>query len=309
MASRPAQSGSALRRTSARGATGYLVRAAVPRTAVGERASSASPTQADEQAALPATAPKPEPRRIETYIVQPGDTVIGLAERFGITPETILSANSSLAGNPDLLQLGQELQILPVSGVLHEVKPGDTLSTVAQRYQVSIEAIVAYEGNDLSDPDNLRPGQKLVIPGGKWAYTAPSPAAVAGGVPANVRLPVTGRFTWPTTGRITQGPWARHMAIDLGTPTGTPVYASDGGYVLEAGWSQVGYGLYVLVDHGNGYRTRYAHLSKALVGAGQVVEKGQKIGLVGSTGRSTGPHLHFEIYKSGALQNPLNYLP
>jgi murein DD-endopeptidase MepM/ murein hydrolase activator NlpD len=300
---------SVARSRSARGGTGYLVRAAVPRTTVSERAPASAPAQPAGQPVAGTAAPEPELRGIETYVVQPGDTVVGLARRFGITPDTIVSANDSLVGNPDLLQLGQELLILPISGIMHEVQPGDTLNTIGQRYQVGIEAIIEYAGNDLPDPNNLRAGQKLVIPGGKWTYITPSPASLAQGVPANVRLPVTGKFIWPTTGVISQLAWAGHMAIDLATSQGTPIYASDGGYVIEAGWSDSGYGQYVLIDHGNGFRSRYAHMSQILVQAGQVVEKGERIGLVGSTGNSTGPHLHFEIYKDGVLQNPISYLP
>lgn len=295
------------RQTSSRGGTGYLVRAAVPRTTITDRPSTDVPAATNDQAA--GNAPEPEKRGTVTYVVQPGDTVIGLAERFGVTPETILSANRALAGNPDLLQLGQELLILPVSGVLHEVAAGDTLVGIAGRYEVGIEAIIAYKDNNLSEPYVLHPGQKLVVPGGKWTYSAASRGPAASGVPSGLQVQATGSFIWPTTGRITQWPWARHVAIDLGTPTGTPIYAADAGYVVESGWSGVGYGQYVLLDHGTGFRTLYAHMSKRLVQRGQTVEKGQKIGLVGSTGNSTGPHLHFEIYKDGVLRSPLNYLP
>jgi murein DD-endopeptidase MepM/ murein hydrolase activator NlpD len=287
-----------VRGTSARGGSGFLVRAAVPRTSTSEAAAAA--VSIEEEPAAAAT--EAEPAETRTYVVQPGDTVIGLAARFGLTPETILSANPSLAGNPDLLKLGQELQILPVSGVLHKVVAGDTLVAIAKRYEVSVDAIIGYQANELVEPYILHPGQEIVVPGGKWSRAA-AQAAAAGTANA------TGQFVWPTTGRLTQQAWWGHMAIDLGAPTGTPIYASDAGKVLEAGWTNVGYGQYVLVDHGNGYRTLYAHMSKILVQRGQSVAKGERIGLVGSTGNSTGPHLHFEIYRNGVLQNPLNYLP
>ncbi len=281
-------------RPSDESSSGYLVRNAVPRTTDSE---APTPTQA----ATPTATPTEAPPEIETYIVQGGDTVVGLARRFGITPETILSANRSLDGNPDLLKLGQELKILPVSGVLHEVEEGDTLASIAEEYEVSVDEITGYAANGLAADSALEPGQEIVVPGGKWEL--PPPPMVEGSGDA------TGNFVWPTTGRLTQGVWAGHVAIDLGTPTGTPIYASDGGTVVEAGWSNVGYGNYVLIDHGNGFRTRYAHMSKILATRGQTVDQGQQIGLVGSTGNSTGPHLHFEVYLNGVLQSPLKYLP
>lgn len=302
------EAASLARQASARGGRGYLVRAAVPHTTSAGEAQEV----ADQTAGQPATASgeaEATPRTMRTYVVQRGDTVIGLAQRFGITPETILAANSSLAGNPDLLQLDQELLIPPVSGVLHTVVAGDTLSAIAQRYQVSVEAIIGYKENGLEASSILQLGQKVMVPGGVMPLAAARPAAASSAAAPSSAYRATGRFLWPTTGTITQGSWARHVAIDIGTPTGTPIYASDTGYVLEAGWSNVGYGQYVILDHGNGFRTLYAHMSTIIARKGQWYQKGQKIGLVGSTGRSTGPHLHFEIYKNGAIQNPLNYLP
>lgn len=284
------------RQTSARGGSGYLVRAAVPRTAVTEEAAVAVATE-EVVEAPPAEEEAAEAR---TYVVQPGDTVRALSRRFGISPETILSANPSLAGNPDLLKLGQEVLILPSSGVLHRVTQGDTLVAIARLYEVDVEAIIGHQPNNLVEPYVLHLGQEVFVPGGKWSRADGAPAGAA---------QATGRFIWPTTGRITQRSWWGHVAIDLGTATGTPIYAADGGTVVEAGWSGVGYGQYVLIDHGNGYRTLYAHMSTILAHLGQKVAKGQKIGLVGSTGNSTGPHLHFEIYRNGVLQDPLAYLP
>jgi len=289
------------RQGSSRGLSGYLVRAAQPRTARSD-----TPTPASRQQL---GAPAAARRGIQTYIVEPGDTVFDLAQRFGITPDTILSANPSLAGNPDLLKLGQELTILPVSGVLHEVRPGETLSSIAQEYKVEVSAIVAYPDNQLSEPYTLQVGQKLMVPGAKLPAPPAPRYAAAGAGNGRATIPATGAFMWPTTGRITQYPWWGHMAIDIGTATGTPIYAADAGYVLEAGWTNVGYGLYVVIDHGNGYRTLYGHMSAITAQAGQSVQKGQLIGRVGSTGNSTGPHLHFEVYQNGVLQDPLNYLP
>jgi len=310
----PAAPGTGIaRQVSARGSSGFLVREAVPVThrSDGNSAPEASVAAAGLSVATASTAAPAATQaapQIRTYTVQPGDTVLAVAQRFGITPETILSANPALSGNPDLLQLGQELKILPVSGVLHTVAAGDTLNSVAKRYQVDPQAIINYAANNLSAPYVLHPGDTLVVPGG--AYLAPANAGLgAGGAQSSVSAQATGSFMWPVRGVITQYPWAQHVAVDIGAPLGRPIVAADAGVVLEAGWTNVGYGNYVIISHGNGFRTLYGHMSKILVTRGQKVAKGQQIGLVGSTGHSTGPHLHFEIYKNGAITNPLPYLP
>ncbi len=280
------------RQASARGSSGSLVRAAQPRTN-----SSAAPTAAPLQGRAAAAA---EPRGTITYAVQPGDTLFRLAERFGVTPDTILSANDELAGNPDLLKLDQQLVILPESGVLHKVEEGETLASIAEDYRIDAGAIIAYAGNKLAEPYTLQAGQSLFLPGARLPESA-----LGSGSSSHA----SGSFMWPTTGAITQYPWWGHVAIDIGTPAGTPIYASDAGYVEEAGWTNAGYGLYVVIDHGNGYRTLYGHMSAVVAEAGQSVAKGALIGRVGSTGNSTGPHLHFEVYSSGVLQDPLGILP
>jgi murein DD-endopeptidase MepM/ murein hydrolase activator NlpD len=119
----------------------------------------------------------------------------------------------------------------------------------------------------------------------------------------------SGRFSWPAQGILTQKFWSGHTGIDIGNRTGTPIYAADDGYVVLAGVNTWGYGNQVLVDHGNGYLTRYAHLHTIGVRAGQSVSRDQKIGTMGSTGRSTGPHLHFEIIYGSTFRNPLGFLP
>jgi len=119
----------------------------------------------------------------------------------------------------------------------------------------------------------------------------------------------TGRFQWPVLGSLTQEYWYGHRAIDVGAPTGSAVLAADGGFISFAGWTDVGYGYLIVIDHANGFATYYAHLSSIYVAEGQAVERGQVIGAVGSTGWSTGPHLHFEVRYYGAQQNPRAYLP
>lgn len=248
--------------------------------------------------------------RIITYTVQAGDTVFDIAARFGISPETIMWSNPELEENPDWLPVGMEVIILPVSGVYHTVKEGDTIESLAKKYKVKPSDITDYPLNNLQGPPyELVPGQKLVIPGGQKPYkpkivrhyTGPIPPGAAKG---------TGRFAWPIDGPlyITQYYWKLHRAIDIGVPLGTPVYAADSGFVVYAGWNDQGYGKLVIIDHRNGFMTYYAHLSVIKVAVGMSVRKGQIIGLSGSTGRSTGPHLHFEIRKNGIPRNPLGFL-
>jgi murein DD-endopeptidase MepM/ murein hydrolase activator NlpD len=118
----------------------------------------------------------------------------------------------------------------------------------------------------------------------------------------------TGEFRWPTEGRITQRAWHCHHAVDIANPEGTPIYAADSGYVVVVGWKQGGYGKVVIVNHGNGFQTLYAHLSVISVSVGESVTKGQQVGLMGNTGHSTGSHLHFEIRKGSQLQDPLEFV-
>ncbi|MDQ7029485.1 MAG: M23 family metallopeptidase [Ardenticatenia bacterium] len=244
------------------------------------------------------------------YIVQPGDNPSLIASRFGLKPETIIWANAELERTPDLLSVGQELIIPPVDGVLHTVKKGDTLESIAKKYKVSVEAIVGYEPNGLAPGAQLAEGQKIMVPGGKKPYVAPVVRAPTGRwVNPGTFDGASGAFMWPITGRITQGVHRYHMALDIANAMGMPIAASDAGVVIFAGWDNSGYGYSVVIDHGNGFRTRYAHMSYYLVQAGDKVNKGDIIGKVGSTGRSTGPHLHFEIIYQGVRRNPYNFLP
>jgi murein DD-endopeptidase MepM/ murein hydrolase activator NlpD len=240
------------------------------------------------------------------YVVQPGDNVSKIAASFGLRPESILWSNPELETWPDYIVVGQELFVPPMDGAYHEVTAGDTLDSIAKRYSVDPMVIVECEYNELTEPYNLVPGQRLLIPGGTRplvpryvrATAAPPPNAPQG----------TGNFMWPTSGYLTQAYWLGHQAIDIGAPTGTPIYAADAGYVAATGWMG-GYGNYIIVSHGNGFETLYAHLSEIRVIAGQGVQRGALIGLVGSTGRSTGPHLHFEIRQGGVKRNPVGFLP
>ena len=264
-----------------------LIRAAVPHTIIPER-------------------PRDE---IIRYTVQAGDTIFGIAAQFGLAPETIMWANGRLEDNPDLLRVGQELIILPVDGVYHQVGADDTLESIAAAYKVDPAAIINYPLNQL-DADNpqITAGQWLIVPGGTKPYVPRTVVAYSGPIPEDASKG-TGVFGWPTAGQITQGYWDRHRAIDIGTWKGAPVLAADSGYVVAAGWDDSGYGRMVVIDHGNGFQTLYAHMQVYYVETGDSVAKGQQIGEVGSTGNSTGPHLHFEIRQNGVQRNPFGFLP
>jgi len=273
------------------------------------RASAGSNGGAIPRLAQPHTTFPDRPRLdVVTYIVQAGDTVQAIAALFGLQPTTIMWANPSIEDAPDLLRIGQEVMILPVDGAYHEVAEGDTIESIAEKYEVEPEAIVACEYNRLEPGSHLlAEGMRLVIPGGEKPYIPKVVTTYTGSVPEGARG--TGRFQWPVLGRITQGYWYGHRAIDIGAPTGSALLAADGGFISFAGWTDVGYGYLVVIDHTNGFATYYAHLSNIYVSTGQAVERGQVIGAVGSTGWSTGPHLHFEVRYYGVQQNPRAYLP
>jgi murein DD-endopeptidase MepM/ murein hydrolase activator NlpD len=270
-----------------------------------------------QRAAVPFTAqhvePTPVVAEIQQYIVQPGDTVLGIAEKFGLKPETIQWANPGLEVNADLIRPGDPVAVLPVDGALHTITSGDTLVSLANKYKVTVEDIINYPGNNLTDANApLTIAGKLVIPNGVKPFVNQQAVAYTSGAapaPANARIG-GGNFIWPTSGSINQRYWGGHGGIDLGAWTGAPVKAADGGYVALAtgGWN-AGYGNHVIIDHGNGFVTLYAHLNSIYVKPGESVVAGQQIGSVGNTGNSTGPHLHFEIRYQGVPRNPLSYLP
>ncbi len=248
--------------------------------------------------------------QIETYSVRSGDTVLGIAANFNLQPETIQWANPELEANPDMLRIGDRLVILPTDGVLHVVQSGDTLSTIAAKYKVSTDAIVGFDLNHLTDNSTpIAMGQQLVIPGGNKPYIAKQVLAYNGPTPEGAAQG-TGSLAWPTSGSISQPYWNGHRALDIGAWTGTAITAADSGYVIAAssGWNN-GYGTMVMIDHGGGYVSLYAHLNSIFVRQGESVGKGQQIGTVGNTGNSTGPHLHFEVRYQGVPRNPFNFLP
>lgn len=247
------------------------------------------------------------------YIVQDGDTVSTIAAQFGISVNTILWENDLNAYS--LIRPGDRLAILPMSGVSHKVGRGDTLAAIAAKYGVDAAAIL--EANRLASADMLSAGEKLIIPGGKKTYYAEtkaarnvSPVSILKDLfkPESLKSLISNKLAWPTVGaRITQYYSWRHHAVDIANKSGTAIYATDAGVVEVAGWG-TGYGNQIVIDHGGGRKSRYAHMSKFYVKKGQAVGKGEVIGLMGSTGRSTGPHVHFEYIINGIKYNPLNYL-
>ncbi|MGB9674257.1 MAG: peptidoglycan DD-metalloendopeptidase family protein [Anaerolineales bacterium] len=268
------------------------------------------------------------------YKVQKGDTLFGIAEKFGLKPETILWGNQFVLGdNPHNLRPDQELNILPVDGTYYRWSAGDGLNKVAEFFGVKPEDIVNWPGNHL-DPTtigdyahpNIEPGTWLVVPGGKRAFVTwsapeiprdnPQVAAVLGPGAckdvANGAIGV-GLFIWPTTRHFLSGfdysPSTNHFGIDIDGDTGNAVYAIDNGVIVYAGWNNWGYGNMIVINHGNGWQSLYAHLSAINVTCGQSVYQGNVIGAIGSTGNSSGSHLHFEMMYNGTKVNPWDYLP
>ncbi len=273
-----------------------------------------SSTQFDNNATVvrvvqPHTEIPNRPRRgIITHTVQMGETTESIAVAYGLQATTILWSNPDIEDVPDLLRIGQEVLILPVDGVYHTVAEDDTLSSIAEKYKADAEAITSLSYNDLRAPlYRIQEGMKLIVPGGAKPYVPRRVTSYSGPIPTDARG--TGAWVWPVSGMITQGYWWGHRAIDIGAPTGSAVLSSDGGFVAFVGWTDIGYGYLIIIDHGNGYSSYYAHLSQMYVTLGQRVERGQVIGAVGSTGNSSGPHLHLEIRYNNEPQNPLVYLP
>ncbi len=282
---------------------------------------------------------------ISAYQVQPGDTILGIAEKFGLTPETIVFSNPILRDNPHFLEPGQTLRIAPVNGLIRDVIAGDTLGGLARVYGVTTDDIILWPANKI-DPENpqIVVGQALFVPGGTRGLlsfpdqTAPTGSAggstgsggsgagqaaapkepwvlrsgsgqcasgLSGGVAGS------GAFIYPADHHWISGYGYTgiHLGIDLDGEIGEPVYASDSGVVVFAGWSDWGYGNTIVIAHGNNWWTLYGHLSGMYVGCGQGVYQGNQIGAIGDTGKSQGAHLHFEVYYGVYQTNPWGVLP
>ncbi len=262
------------------------------------------------RAAVPHTIiPDRSREEVSTYVVNSGDTIFGIAAKFGLNPETILWANTDLESNPDWLWVGQELTILPFNGVYHQVGGGDTLEGIAASYKIDSSAIVNSPLNEL-DPENpvISAGQWLVVPDGTKPFVPRTVTAYSSPVSADATAG-TGAFGWPASGTISQGYWTGHQAIDIAAWTGAPITAADSGQIIYAGWDDTGYGKTIVIDHGNGFQTLYAHMNAYYVAPGTNVAKGEQIGEMGNTGNSTGPHLHLEIRQGTVQRNPIGFLP
>ena len=239
--------------------------------------------------------------QISVYVVRPGDSLSQIAEMFGVTVNTIRWTND--IGRNGNIQIGQTLVILPVSGVRYTVKDGDTISSIAKKYDGDQAEILEY--NDL-EADTLSVGDEIIIPHGILSE-APVATKVTYSAPQGTNGPAyVGYYMRPVNGGIKTQGLHGYNAIDIGASYGTPILASAAGEVIVSKYLDGnpwfgGYGNYIVVKHPNGTQTVYAHLSQTLVQRGWNVQQGQVIGYMGSTGRSTGNHLHFEI--RGA-QNP-----
>jgi murein DD-endopeptidase MepM/ murein hydrolase activator NlpD len=271
---------------------------------------------------------------ITQYEVQKGDSIFGIAEKFGLKPQTLLWGNfDTLADDPHRLQPGQMLNILPVNGVLYEWHAGDGLNGVANFFGVTPEVILDWPGNnlaretvgDLSAP-NIAVGTKLLIPGGERPFISWSAPLISRKDPAKAKIfgagfcgtvvdgyVGAGTFVWPSSETYLSGydytPGTNHWGIDIAGAMGNPIYATDSGVVVYAGWNDWGYGNVIVIDHGNGWQSLYSHLSELYVGCGASVSQGATIAGMGSTGRSSGPHLHFELMNaSGVRVNPWDFL-
>ena len=253
---------------------------------------------------------------VTEYKVKSGDSLWSIGKRFNLKPETILWGNDWLS-NVGVLQIDDTLKILPVDGVLHTVREGDTLEKLQILHGTPAEEIFEYPGNnfDLTQPPKLTVGQQIIIPNGTspvvWAEAQPPSIVINKDYSGPYPNLGTGSFVWPVAPpfNMTQEYWSGHPAIDLGTYFRQPILASDTGTVIFAGWSKNGYGNLVIIDHGNGYRTYYAHNESILVSVGEIAVQGQQIAESGSTGNSTGNHLDFRVMYNGQFFNPLEYLP
>lgn len=247
--------------------------------------------------------------RIIEYEVREGDTVSSIAEKFGVSQDTLIWENKLT--KKTVLKPGQNLRILPVTGISYKVQKGETIYSIAKRTNAEPQAIVDFPFNTFVNDETfaLAVGQLLIIPDGTPPEEAPAPSAFARRTPDAGTVTASGDFVWPASGRISQGFTWYHRGIDIANRDGPEVLAADAGTVIIAGWPDgQGYGNRVIIDHGNGYQTLYAHLSQVYVVEGQTVRRGSSIGRMGSTGRSTGTHLHIEIRQDGVPINPLELL-
>jgi len=272
--------------------------------------------------------------QVQNYTVVVGDTLFNIAAKFGLNPTTILWGNFyTLNDNPDNMQPGEVIKILPVDGVLYNWHQEDGLNKVSETFRVSPEDIINWPGNNLSPETigdyakpNIPVGTELVVPGGTREFVSWQAPTIRRNDPATSRVLGAGRcapidsgpigngvFVWPTTEYRISGYEFNppiHWGIDIGGKLGNPIFAMEAGVVVYAGENDWGYGILVIIDHGDGWQSLYGHLSALNVQCGDyITQGGQVIGYMGSTGKSSGPHLHFEMSLNGNRANPHKYLP
>ncbi len=238
----------------------------------------------------------------QTYTVKAGDSISTISRKFGLSNISTLIAVNNIS-NVRTLRSGQKLRIPSTDGLVYKVQAGDSLNSLSVKYHVSVEEIL--DANDLSS-ETLSKGAELFIPGAKMDMRELRKAMGELFIyPIKAGWRLTSKFG-PRKDPFT-GVASNHTGIDMACPTGTPIRAAMSGKVAYVGWSNI-FGNYVIINHGNGYQTLYGHMSQTLAKKGQEVDHNTKIGLVGSTGYSTGPHLHFTVYKNGNLVDPLSLL-
>jgi len=257
------------------------------------------PDDLDEDKPAGALPPLPVLVSIKAYTVRSSDTIDKIAKRFGLRQDTIISANNLASAAS--IRAGVQLRIPNMNGVSHKVRRGENLSSVAKTYGIDITQIV--DANDLTS-GTINAGQNLFIPNARMSS-------------ASLKNFYGEQFIWPARGGISSpfgyrsnpfsGLRTYHAAIDIVVSLGTKIKATNEGKVADTGYNSV-FGNYVILKHASGYQSLYAHLSQILVREGSTVAQGTIIGLSGNTGQSTGPHLHFSIFKNGQAVDPRKYV-
>lgn len=243
-----------------------------------------------------------------TFNILLGDSLWSIAQQFDLEPETILWGNEWLS-SVGVLQIGNTLKILPTDGVLYTLREGETLEMLERLHSAPAQKIFEYFGNDfdLTQPPELAVGQRIIVSNGTspmvWSEAQAPAADTRSGSLSKYPNLGTGYCVWPVAPpyMLTQEYWGGHPAIDIDTYFRQPIFTSDTGTVAFSGWDDTGSGNLVIIDHGNGYQTYYAHNGANLVSAGQVVYQGQQVAASGSTGNSTGEHLDFRILYGGSF--------
>ncbi|HZP25741.1 MAG TPA: peptidoglycan DD-metalloendopeptidase family protein [Dehalococcoidia bacterium] len=268
-----------------------------------------------------------------TYTVQPGDTLSSISRNFGVSSDYLVWNNPEVGRNVNSLLVGQQLLVPAINGIVYTLVIGDTLADVADYFGISVSAIVNYGPNGVSSADKVSVGTTVVLPGAvppasvapappTPAPAPPAPPVVAVAVPPAPPVAVapappppvaSAGFIWPFIGPISSpfGDGRGHTGIDIDGfgREGSTIVAAAAGQVVYTAYLGYGYGYHIIIDHGNGFSTLYAHLSDIWVSPGQYVAQGEGIGVIGCTGYCTGTHLHFEIRIGGVPVDPMGYLP